>query len=201
MTEANVITAEGLSALTAELEELEGPSRREIAERIKTAREWGDLKENSEYHDAKNDQSHLERKIATPPRADLALGDHRAAGRRQATDGVVSFGSTVVVADEAGAEQTWTLVSSHEAAPKEGRLSVESPVAKALTGRRAGDTATIALPGGARCGSSASPDQRESGQAAGSEQAAGPDQPARPEQAAAPAEAGGRASAGRRWGR
>jgi transcription elongation factor GreA len=148
MTEANVITAEGLSALNAELEELEGPSRREIAERIKTAREWGDLKENSEYHDAKNDQSHLERKISLLreriSRSEII--EVAASG----SDGVVTFGSTVVVSDEAGAEQTWTLVSSHEAAPKEGRLSIESPVAKALTGRRAGDTTSIALPRGAR---------------------------------------------------
>jgi transcription elongation factor GreA len=148
MTEANVITAEGLSALTAELEELEGPSRREIAERIKTAREWGDLKENSEYHDAKNDQSHLERKIALL-RERISRSEITEV-QANGADGVVTFGSTVVVADEAGAEQTWTLVSSHEAAPKEGRLSIESPVAKALTGHRAGDTTSIALPRGAR---------------------------------------------------
>jgi transcription elongation factor GreA len=148
MTEANVITAEGLSALNAELEELEGPSRREIADRIKTAREWGDLKENSEYHDAKNDQSHLERKISLL-RERISRSEVTEV-QANGADGVVTFGSTVVVADEAGAEQTWTLVSSHEAAPKEGRLSIESPVAKALTGRRAGDTASIALPRGAR---------------------------------------------------
>ncbi len=148
MTEANVITAEGLSALTAELEELEGPSRREIAERIKTAREWGDLKENSEYHDAKNDQSHLERKIAMLREriSRSEITEVQATG----ADGVVTFGSVVVVADEAGTHQTWTIVSSHEAAPKEGRLSIESPVAKALTGHRAGDTTSIALPRGAR---------------------------------------------------
>jgi transcription elongation factor GreA len=61
---ANMITAEGLEELEAELATLEGEGRRAIAERIKTAREWGDLKENSEYHDAKNDQAHLETKIA-----------------------------------------------------------------------------------------------------------------------------------------
>jgi transcription elongation factor GreA len=149
MTEANVITAEGLSALTAELEELEGPSRREIAERIKTAREWGDLKENSEYHDAKNDQSHLERKIAML-RERISRSEIIEPQTSEAADGVVTFGSTVVVTDEAGAEQTWTIVSSHEAAPKEGRLSIESPVAKALTGHRAGATISIALPRGAR---------------------------------------------------
>ena len=60
----NLTTAEGLAALNAELAALEGEGRREIAGRIKTAREWGDLKENSEYHDAKNEQAHLETKIA-----------------------------------------------------------------------------------------------------------------------------------------
>ena len=60
----NLITPEGLESMRAELEALEGEGRREIAERIKTAREWGDLKENSEYHDAKNEQAHLETKIA-----------------------------------------------------------------------------------------------------------------------------------------
>jgi transcription elongation factor GreA len=61
---ANMMTAEGLQELHGELAVLEGDGRREIAERIKTAREWGDLKENSEYHDAKNEQAHLETKIA-----------------------------------------------------------------------------------------------------------------------------------------
>jgi transcription elongation factor GreA len=61
---ANLITPDGLRTLEGELEVLEGDGRRAIAERIKTAREWGDLKENSEYHDAKNEQAHLETKIA-----------------------------------------------------------------------------------------------------------------------------------------
>jgi transcription elongation factor GreA len=146
MTEANVITADGLTALTAELALLEGEGRREIAERIKTAREWGDLKENSEYHDAKNDQSHLETKIAKL-RERISRSEII---EPPAGDGAVAFGSVVVVVDESGKEQTWTIVSSHEAAPKEGRLSIESPVAKALTGRRAGEETSIPLPRGSR---------------------------------------------------
>ena len=63
LSDSVVMTAEGMKALQAELEQLETVARREIADRIKTAREWGDLKENSEYHDAKNDQAHLETKI------------------------------------------------------------------------------------------------------------------------------------------
>jgi transcription elongation factor GreA len=142
----NLITAEGLASLNAELEELEGEGRREIAERIKTAREWGDLKENSEYHDAKNEQAHLETKIARV-REKIATAVVVAQTR---TSGVVGFGSTVAVRDEHGAEHTWQIVSSHDAAPAEGRLSADSPVALALLGRGPGDSASVALPRGKR---------------------------------------------------
>jgi transcription elongation factor GreA len=144
---ANLMTAEGLASLEAELEELEGEGRREIADRIKTAREWGDLKENSEYHDAKNEQAHLETKIARVREkiaAAVVVKDTPAAG------GVVGFGSTVHVRDEHGVEHTWRIVSSHDAAPAEGRLSAESPVAVALLGRGPGDSASVALPKGKR---------------------------------------------------
>ncbi|HSZ68817.1 MAG TPA: transcription elongation factor GreA [Solirubrobacteraceae bacterium] len=142
----NLMTAEGLQALHAELKTLEDEGRREIAERIKTAREWGDLKENSEYHDAKNDQAHLETKIARL-REKISTAVVVQEGE-QAADGVVGFGSTVVVRDQHGAQRTWTIVSSHDAAPGEGRLSAESPVARALVGRRSGDQAAVTLPRG-----------------------------------------------------
>src|ERR1700735_3682935 len=131
---ANLITAEGLEILNAELAELEGEGRREIAERIKTAREWGDLKENSEYHDAKNEQAHLETKIA---RLREKIAAAVVVEEAPVADGVVGFGSTVVVREEDGAERTWRIVSSHDADPAEGRLSAESPVALALLGRAA----------------------------------------------------------------
>jgi len=143
----NLMTAEGLDTLHAELAVLEGEGRREIAERIKTAREWGDLKENSEYHDVKNEQAHLETKIARLREkiaAAVVVQEEPAAG------GVVGFGSTVVVRDEDGAEHTWRIVSSHDAAPAEGRLSADSPVALALLGRGPGDSAIVALPKGKR---------------------------------------------------
>jgi transcription elongation factor GreA len=143
---ANMITADGLAALQAELATLEGDGRREIAERIKTAREWGDLKENSEYHDAKNDQAHLETKIARlRERINAAV-----IVEASPADGEVAFGSSVRVRDQDGKEQTWRLVSSHDAAPAEGKLSVESPVAAALLGRSVGETASVALPKGTR---------------------------------------------------
>ena len=149
MTEAgNLTTAAGLETLKAELSVLEGDGRREIAERIKTAREWGDLKENSEYHDAKNDQAHLETKIARLREkiADAVI----VADEEPAAGGVVSFGSTVVIADQDGKQQTWKIVSSHDASPKDGLLSAESPVAVALLGMIAGEKATVSLPRGAR---------------------------------------------------
>jgi transcription elongation factor GreA len=145
---ANLTTAEGLQALQDELAALERDGRREIAERIKTARDWGDLKENSEYHDAKNDQAHLETKIARLREkiADAVIVEEETAG----PSGVVGFGSTVVVRDDEGAEQTWRIVSSHEANAKEGRLSAESPVAVALLGRPTGEQISVSLPRGSR---------------------------------------------------
>src|ERR1700684_3106923 len=96
----NMITAEGLEVLEAELATLEGGGRREIASRIKNAREWGDLKENSEYHDAKNDQAHLETTI-------IWLRERLARARIVETSsaGVVGLGSAVLVRDEDGREQ------------------------------------------------------------------------------------------------
>jgi transcription elongation factor GreA len=147
MDEATLMTAADLEKLHAELAELEGDGRREIAARIKTAREWGDLKENSEYHDAKNDQAHLETRITL-------LRDRVARAQIveivEAGGGVVSFGSTVLVHDEEGREQRFELVSSRAASPSSGQISIESPVAKALLGLRAGDVASVTLPRGTR---------------------------------------------------
>ena len=144
---ANLMTPEGLETLKGELAVLEGDGRREIAERIKTAREWGDLKENSEYHDAKNDQAHLETKIA---RLREKIADAVVVAEEPTAGGVVGLGSTVVVRDDDGGEQTWQIVSSHDASPRDGRLSAESPMAVALLGRGAGDTTSVTLPRGTR---------------------------------------------------
>lgn len=141
----NLITEDGLQELREELAALESEGRREIAERIKVAREWGDLKENSEYHDAKNDQAHLETKIARlRERISTAVIVEEQAGE----SGTIGFGSTVVVRDAGGAERTWSIVSSHDASPGHGRISADSPVARALLGRRAGDEVAVALPRG-----------------------------------------------------
>ena len=141
------ITAEGLAALEAELARLEGEGRAAIAADIKTAREFGDLKENAEYHDAKDRQAHLETKILRL-RAQLASAvvvDTGAGG------GAVGVGSTVEVRDEdSGRVTTYTLVSSLEADAATGKISADSPVAQALRGKREGDEATVTTPRGAR---------------------------------------------------
>jgi transcription elongation factor GreA len=144
----NLTTAEGLDTLNAELAALEGEGRREIADRIKTAREWGDLKENSEYHDAKNEQAHLETKIARLREkiAAAVVVTEAPAG----AGGIVGLGSTVLVSDQDGVENTWRIVSSHDAMPADGRLSAESPVAQALLGRGSGDVVSVSLPRGKR---------------------------------------------------
>jgi transcription elongation factor GreA len=139
------MTPEGYEALKAELAELEGPARREIAERIKTAREWGDLKENSEYHDAKNDQAFLETKIKRlAERLRNAEVVERGAG-----DGAVQVGSRVELRDEAsGRTVSYELVGATEADLAAGRLSVASPLAQAVLGCREGDVVVVSAPRG-----------------------------------------------------
>ena len=141
------MTAEGLEALRAELEQLETAGREEIAAQIKTAREWGDLKENAEYHDAKNDQAHLETKILRI-REQLLAAEVREVETQTDT---VGFGSKVEVEDaDSGKRTSYTLVSAPEANPAEGKLSIDSPVGKALVGARVGDERTMETPRGTR---------------------------------------------------
>src|SRR3712207_554854 len=140
------MTPEGYAALKAELAELEGPARREIAERIKTAREWGDLKENSEYHDAKNDQAFLETRIArlTERLRNAEVVEAPAAG------GAITVGSEAELRDDGGRTVTYKVVGATEADLKQGRLSVDSPVAQAMLGRSEGDDVVVRTPSGER---------------------------------------------------
>jgi transcription elongation factor GreA len=141
------ITAEGLEALKAEIEELEGPGRDRIAERLKVARELGDLKENAEYHIAKEDQAHLETRIQ---RARERLRDAVVVEAGAGSADTFAFGRTALVVDADGREHTWTLVGSTEASLAEGRLSAESPVGQALQNRAVGETVEVATPKGSR---------------------------------------------------
>ena len=142
------ITAEGLEALKAELEDLETNGRRAMAKRINVARQLGDLKENAEYHIAKEDQAHLETKIkrlrerlrtAVVVEIDATAAD------------TFAFGRTAEVLDEAKDEaNTWTLVGSTEANLAEGRLSAESPIGRALLNAKVGKPIKIETPRGPR---------------------------------------------------
>jgi transcription elongation factor GreA len=144
----NAISAEGLERLRTEVHELETNGRREGAERIRIAREWGDLKENAEYHDAKNSLALLERRITVlREKLDNAVVVESAA---EGAD-VVAFGSRVEVVDETSGRTTeYTLVGSTESDLSAGLLSTESPVARALFGAREGDVISIPLPRGER---------------------------------------------------
>jgi transcription elongation factor GreA len=147
MSNGEAITPEGLEALKAELARLEGDARRDIARRIKVARELGDLSENAEYHIAKEDQAHLETKIL---RLTERLRNARVV-KAPAQSDVVVFGTTVHVVDEAtGRASAFTLVGPTEANVREGKLSAESPMAKALMGHRPGDDVAVQTPRGVR---------------------------------------------------
>jgi transcription elongation factor GreA len=140
-----ILTPEGLENLKKEIETLSTTKRREVAERIKEAREFGDISENSEYDDAKNEQAMLEARIAT-------LEDKlRSASVIDATElskDVVRVGSQVHVTDDKGKDFSYTIVGSTEADPSASRLSNESPVGKALVGRKKGESVKVTLPSG-----------------------------------------------------
>jgi len=147
MSDGEAITAEGLEALKAELAHLEGDARRQMAARIQAARELGDLKENAEYHIAKEDQAHLETKIK---RLRERLRTAVVVEIDEKAD-TFAFGRTAEVLDEAKGEvNNWTLVGSTEANLGEGRLSAESPIGRALLNAKVGKSIEIETPRGSR---------------------------------------------------
>ena len=141
------ITEEGIEALREEIEDLEGPARTTMAARIKVAREEGDLKENAEYHIAKEDQAHLETKIK---RLRERLRTAVVVEIDEKAD-TFAFGRTAEVLDEAKGEvNSWTLVGSTEANLSEGRLSAESPIGRALLNAKVGKSIKVETPKGSR---------------------------------------------------
>jgi transcription elongation factor GreA len=146
-SDGQAITPEGLTALKAELAELETTERRAIAKRILAARELGDLKENAEYHIAKEDQSHLETRIKR-------LRDrlrNAVVVESTATEGTFAFGLTAdVLNEETGEIKRWTIVGATEADAAAGKLSAESPVAKALLDQPVGASVEVQTPRGSR---------------------------------------------------
>jgi transcription elongation factor GreA len=142
----SLITPEGLEKLKEELQEMQTTKRREVAERIKEAREFGDISENSEYDDAKNEQAMLEQRIAQTEerirRATVIDAD-------EVDTTEVSVGVKVHVKDEkTGEGRKFQIVGSAEANPAEERLSHESPVGRALLGHKRGEVITVEVPRG-----------------------------------------------------
>ncbi len=143
-----ILTPEGHKALKAELEFLTTVRRREIADRIRVAREFGEIAENAEYDDAKNEQAMLEHKIAL---LEERLANAQVIDKRRVDTSVVSVGSVVRLRDVA-AKQTveYHIVGSAEANPIEQKLSNESPVGKAIMGHKKGETVEVVTPRGAK---------------------------------------------------
>jgi transcription elongation factor GreA len=142
-----ILTAEGYKKLQQEIDLLRGDKRREVAERIRIAREFGDIAENAEYDDAKNEQAMLEHKIA---QLEDRLLTARVITKKEILKDAVSVGSHVRLRDmQANKTFEYHIVGSAEANPTENKLSNESPVGKAIMGRKKGDVVEVTAPRGA----------------------------------------------------
>ncbi len=138
---ANLMTQAGLDALHAELDTLEDEGRREIAERIKTAREWGDLKENAEYHAAKERQGFIEGRSRD---IESILAQAEVIDPAKLSGNKVIFGATVKLTDvDSGEEVTYMVVGDHEADIKAGRIAISAPLARAMIGREQGESVSL----------------------------------------------------------
>jgi transcription elongation factor GreA len=142
-----ILTPEGYKKLQKEIEYLSNDKRREVADRIRIAREFGDIAENAEYDDAKNEQALLEHRIAT---LEERLRDARVIEKREVSKDIVSVGSHVRLRDlDAKRTVEYHIVGSAEANPAENKLSNESPVGKAIIGHKKGETVEVTAPRGA----------------------------------------------------
>jgi transcription elongation factor GreA len=141
-----ILTAEGHKKLQQEIDYLSNEKRREVAERIRVAREFGDIAENAEYDDAKNEQAHLEARIAM---LEERLLSARVVTKKEIKSGEVSIGTKVRLRDM-DAKQTveYHIVGSAEADPAENKLSNESPVGKAIMGHKKGEVVEVSAPRG-----------------------------------------------------
>ena len=141
-----ILTAEGYEKLKQEIEFLQNDKRREVADRIRIAREFGDIAENAEYDDAKNEQALLEARIA---KLEEQLSAARVIEADEITSDVVSIGSRVKLKDmDDNKTVEYHIVGSAEANPAEQKLSNESPVGKAILGRKKGEVVEVVAPRG-----------------------------------------------------
>ena len=141
-----ILTADGYKKLQKEIDHLRNDKRREVAERIRIAREFGDIAENAEYDDAKNEQAMLEHKIA---QLEERLLSARVITKKEILKDAVSVGAHVRLRDmQANKTFEYHIVGSAEANPAENKLSNESPVGKAIIGHKKGDVVEVSAPRG-----------------------------------------------------
>lgn len=144
MPEPTYLTAEGAADLKVELEELTGPKRLELAVRLRTAIQMGDLSENADYKQAKEDQGFLEGRIQE---LEYILRNAEII-KEKIDNNIVSLGSHVTILEKGFPEETYFLVGATEADPTNGKISHESPIGEALLGHKIGDTVEAETPGG-----------------------------------------------------
>jgi transcription elongation factor GreA len=144
MPQPNYLTPEGEKKLKAELKELKGPRREEIAARLRSAIQMGDLSENADYHKAKEDQAFLEGRIMEIE----AILRNSTIIEKSANKGIVSIGSVVTIQEEGYDPETYHLVGPAEADPRSGKISHESPIGIAIMDKKVGDIAEAETPGG-----------------------------------------------------
>ncbi len=145
MSKEIVISHHGLVVLEEELEQLRTVKRKEVAEKIKVARSFGDLSENSEYDEAKNEQGFVESRIAE---LEAMLKNARVIDETDLSTETVGVGCMVKVLDSYGDEEVYSIVGSTEIDPQSNKISDESPVGSALMGKAVGDEASVNLPNG-----------------------------------------------------
>lgn len=143
MAQPTYLTSEGEKKLQAELAELTGPRREELAQRLRSAIQMGDLSENADYHKAKEDQAFLEGRIQ-----EIEAVLRSAVIIEKTQSDVVSVGSTVTVQEEDNDPETYYLVGAKEADPRNGRISNESPIGSALIDHKVGEVVEAETPGG-----------------------------------------------------
>jgi transcription elongation factor GreA len=144
MSQQTYLTAEGHAKLEAELEELKGPRREELSQRLRSAIQMGDLSENADYHKAKEDQGFLEGRIQEIE----AILRNAVIIEKSANTSVVSIGDQVTIQEEGFSPETYHVVGAKEADPQKGKISNESPIGRAIIDHKVGDVVVAETPGG-----------------------------------------------------
>lgn len=144
MPEPTYLTPEGEAKLKAELEELKGPRREELARRLRSAIQMGDLSENADYHKAKEDQGFLEGRVQE---IEFILRN-AVIIEKKANNGVVDVGSHITIQEDGFSPEKYHVVGAKEADPRNGKISNESPIGRAVMGHKVGDAVEAETPGG-----------------------------------------------------